>query len=437
MISALRMTGAAVALPWLALQAAPLSLHSYERVQISPHFWAEGASFGDFNKDGLQDVVAGPYWYAGPDFTAKNAYAPANQTFVRKGENGGPDKVIPGFEGALGVNNAYSNNFFAFSHDLNADGWDDIVIIGFPGAETSWYENPRGRAEHWQRHIVFTVTDNESPHFTDLTGDGKPELVCNSEGFLGYAAPDWSQPDRPWTWHKISPKGKWQRFTHGLGVGDVNGDGRKDLLEAGGWWEQPASLAGDPIWKKHPFRFGAGGAQMYAYDFDGDGDNDVLTSLAAHGYGLAWYEQIPAADGGITFNERIIMNREPHENRYGLKLTQMHAVNLADFDNDGVLDILTGKRFWAHGPKGDPEPGATPVLYWLRTVRLDDGGVDFVPHLIDDASGVGTEVDAQDIDGDGYPEVVVGNKRGAFVFRHRVRPASPEEWRDAQPKPLR
>ena len=92
---------------------------------------------------------------------------------------------------------------------------------------------------------------------------------------------------------------------------------------------------------------------MYAYDFDGDGDNDILTTLAAHGYGLAWYEQVKTDTDEITFNEHIIMNREPDENRYGLKITQMHAIDLADFDGDGIKDILTGKRFWAHGAHGD------------------------------------------------------------------------------------
>jgi hypothetical protein len=426
---------------WMAAVAASLSvsaadhlLHSFKKVHLTPHFWAEGAHFGDFNRDAQMDVVYGPNWWEGPDYTKRHEYAPATNTFQLK-KAGGGEEAIPGFEGALGINNAYSRNFFAFTHDFNGDGWTDILILGFPGEESSWYENPKGREGHWQRHIALAVTDNESPTFTDLDGDGKPEIVCSSGGYLGYASPGSNDPTKPWTFHPISPKGPWQRFTHGLGVGDVNGDGRMDILEKDGWWEQPASLVGSPVWTVHRFPFsGPGGAQMYAYDVDGDGDNDVITSLAAHGYGLAWYEHVREG-GQITFQPHLFMNKEPKENRYGLHFSQLHAVDLVDMDGDGLKDIVTGKRFWAHGPQGDAEPNAPGVLYWFKLVRRADKGVDFVPYQIDDDSGVGTQVLAADINGDRLPDVVVGNKKGAFVFLHQTRRVSGEEWARAQPKP--
>jgi hypothetical protein len=105
-------------------------------------------------------------------------------------------------------------------------------------------------------------------------------------------------------------------------------------------------------------------------------------------------------------------------------------------DNDGVPDIITGKRFWAHGSEGDVEPNAPAVLYWFRTVRNGPGNVDFVPYLIDNDSGVGTQVTVGKVDKDPYPDVVVGNKKGVFVFHHTAKPASKEEWEKAQPKPL-
>ncbi|GIT12954.1 MAG: hypothetical protein CM1200mP34_3600 [Verrucomicrobiales bacterium] len=119
---------------------------------------------------------------------------------------------------------------------------------------------------------------------------------------------------------------------------------------------------------------------MYAYDVDGDGDNDVITSLAAHGYGLCWYENQPK-DGGITFVAHTFMNAKPEENRYGVKFSQLHAIDLADINRDGLLDIVPGKRFWAHGPRGDAEPNAPAVLYWFELRRTKKRGVDWVPHL--------------------------------------------------------
>ncbi|HUR56810.1 MAG TPA: VCBS repeat-containing protein, partial [Opitutaceae bacterium] len=148
--------------------AAPLfagtGVASYRKSQLSDQFLSEGAAFGDFNKDGKMDVVSGPYWYAGPDFKQRHEIYPASVYDPLK----------------------YSENFFAFTRDFNGDGWADVLILGFPGVDASWFENPGEKGGAWRRHVVYLPVDNESPTFADVLGKGQPALVCMSGGRIGY-----------------------------------------------------------------------------------------------------------------------------------------------------------------------------------------------------------------------------------------------------------
>ena len=425
---------AALAFAAAFASAADHTIHTFEKHHLDKHYWSEGANFGDLNKDGKPDAICGPYWWEAPDFTKRHEIYPDTTTFKLK-QKDGKEETIPGYVGALGNRNAYStDNFFAFAHDFNKDGWNDVLTYGLPHTPAYLYLNPKGAEKHWERHTVFPNVDNESPTFADVTGDGKPEIVCNFEGNFGYAEPDWSAPTKPWKFKAISKGGKWMRYTHGLGLGDVNGDGRQDILFKSGWWEQPKRLGG--LWTMHPAMFSpGGGAQMYAYDVNGDGRNDVITSVAAHGYGLAWHEQLAEKDANDhpNFKMHIFMNKERDENKYGVKFSQLHAVELFDMDGDGLKDIVTGKTYWAHGPTKDPEPGAAPVIYWFKLVR-DHGKVDFLPYQIDNDSGVGRQIGVADFNGDGLDDLIVGNKKGTYVFAHKKKAVSKADWDKAQPK---
>lgn len=365
----------------------------FRKIVLSTKFLCEGATFGDFNRDGTNDVVAGPYWYEGPDFTSAHAIYP---------------EPVPPFDVR-----AYSNNFFAFVRDLSGDGWDDVLFVGFPGQSAYWFENPAETgAESWLRHEVLPAVGNESPTYADITGDGEPELMfiemlSSASGRYGYASPG-TDAREPWVFHPLSPIGPYSHFTHGMGVGDVNGDGRSDLIEATGVWAQPESLLGDPQWQKREHALGQpGGAQMVAHDVDGDGDADIVTTLAAHGYGLAWFENT-----GSAFVEHNIVPVTPPDT--GIVMHEPHALTLADVNDDGLLDIVTGERHWAHAP-ADGDFAAPGRLYWFQASRAG-GQVTFTPHLVDDQSGVGTQVVAGDVNEDGLTDIVLANKKGAFVF---------------------
>lgn len=385
------------------------TLHRFTKIQLSDTFYGEGAAIGDFNGDGVQDVASGPFWYAGPEFKERHEIYP-------------PKPFDP---------HQYSDNFLMFSHDFNGNGRTDLLIVGFPGAAAHWFENPGKESGHWKRHEAYSFVGNESPFFAPIIAeDEQPKFVFNTETHLGYAEIDPENPEKPWLFVPVSGKGEWHQFTHGLGAGDVNGDGRLDLLTHHGWWEQPESVKNAPEWKWHPVDFGPGGVQMFAYDVDGDGRNDVITVGNAHGWGLHWYRQ--EADG--SFSRQVIMGARYKDNLYGVRFSQPHALALVDIDGDGLRDLVSGKRFWAHGPDGDVEPNAPAVLYWFKLVQKADGTADFLPFRIDEDSGVGTQLTTGDISGNGFPDLVIGNKKGTFVFLNEPIEVSREEWERAQPQ---
>lgn len=396
--------------------AQEFKLHTFERKQLTNQYYSEGANAGDINGDGKPDIVSGPYWYEGPDFTKKHEIYPA------KPQN----------------REGYADNFFCWVYDFNGDGRNDVLVVGFPGTPAYVYENPGpgGYDKPWKRHEVLKSVSNESPQFVNVVGDKQPELVCTSNGQFGYASFEPGKGFEPWTFHSISVMPAPKPFGHGLGVGDVNGDGRPDILISTGWFEQPKEKPESTRWEFHPVSFSPayGGAEMYVYDVDGDGLNDVITSEAAHDFGLAWYRQVKV-DGRITFERKLIMGDKPADNPFGVVFSELHSLALVDMDGDGLKDIVTGKTYYSHH-KGSPMWDAGAVVYWFQLKRTKTG-VEWIPHKIDGAAGIGRQVSIADVNGDGLPDVVLGGMVGAHVLTHKVETVSKEKWEAAQPKRMK
>lgn len=375
---------------WPAHSAEPAQAKiRFQRTQLDAKFRSEGVAVGDFNHDGKLDIAAGSVYYAAPDWKM--------QVIAEKPEDYDPHN--------------YSHSFCNFADDLNSDGWTDLIVVDFPGQQTWWFENPQTAGGPWKKHEATAVTNNESPTYLDVDGDHRRELllgfspdaknVDGPERRMGIVRPT-ADVRQPWKIQAISTAGApgTMRFTHGLGVGDVNGDGRQDVVVKDGWWEAPESSTADGEWKFHAAPLGENCAQMYVFDFDGDGDSDVLSS-SAHDVGIWWHEQ--KTDGWQT---HLIDD----------SVSQTHALCLADINGDGLPDFVTGKRWWAHGPNGDARPNDPAVMTWFELTRQDGKPV-WLPHQFDHDSGVGTQFEVADVNGDGLLDVVTANKKGANYFQ--------------------
>jgi hypothetical protein len=302
-----------------------------------------------------------------------------------------------------------------FAYDFTGDGWPDILIAA---SRPMWlYVNPKGESRRWNKYLVVPKVTTEVVLLKDIDGDGKPELVYGGDGILAYAKPDPANPTAPWVIHPVSDKSVPVNI-HGLGVGDINGDGRMDVLQNTGWWEQPAK-GSTQTWTYHQENFGGGGAEMGVYDVNGDGLNDVVTSLQAHRFGISWFEQKRDAAGKISFVEHPIMGDFSDKNAGGVTFTEPHGMTFADIDGDGIPDMIVGKRHFSHLESyTDPDPYGPAVLYWYRTVRNPKapGGAEFVPELIHNRSGVGSHLAAVDLNHDGAVDIITSTDKGTFIF---------------------
>lgn len=355
---------------------------AFKKQVISSVFVAEGAATGDVNNDGRIDILAGHYWYEAPGWKQHLLHA---------------DTLNP-VQG-------YSTTFLNFCLDVNNDGWVDLIRFDVPGGACTWYENPRGANTLWTGHLILSSAGIETPLFVDVDGDGRKDIICNDavgKQVIWIKSPV-AKGDTTWQRYIISndPGRGTHRYTHGLGWGDVNGDGKKDVIIKSGWWQSPGNVK-QAGWTFHPAQLGEDCANMFVLDADGDGDADILSS-SAHDYGIWWHEQRRNSKGEPAWNTHTISKR----------FSQSHAMAMEDINGDGYPDLITGKRYFAHNGK-DPGAFEPAVLYWFeyrpgKTPR-------WIPHEIDNNSGIGNSFVVSDINHDGLMDIITSNKKGVFFF---------------------
>jgi hypothetical protein len=385
----------------------------FTRQHVMEFYYGWSGAAADFNHDGILDVACGKFYYLGPDYRDRRIF-----------------REDRGYNPAL----EYSPDMVNFAYDFTGDGWPDILSSEPPSMRAlAMYVNPKGESRRWDRYMVLPDITTELVLMKDIDGDGKPEIIYGSAKGYAWAKPDPQNPTAPWVVHHISSD---RSPSHALGLGDINGDGRMDFVGPAGWWEQPAAGATQETWTYHEEDFGIsagrlpGGGEIGVYDVNGDGLPDVVTSLVAHGFGLAWFEQ-KRVGGKISFVRHQFAGDYASKNAGGVTFSEPHATAFADFDGDGILDFVVGKSMWHHLENyNGPDPYGPAVLYVYRTVRNPKapGGAEFVPELVNNHSGVGSALQVIDLNKDGAPDIITASSRGLFIFWGK-----PGKWPAAAP----
>ena len=364
---------------------------NFERITVDPLFRSEGVGAADIDGDGDQDGVVGDLWFEAPSWTQHEIRTPRN-----------PER------------SGYTESFGVYTDDYNREGHVDVLVIPFHGKDATWYENPGSEtvraSSHWKERIAFRETGNEARLYVDLFETGTRVFLMGIENRIAWVPVPDDPTVEPWPHRTISTPNHAaaHKFAHGLGIGDVDGDGRNDVISSTGWWKQPENGPDFPFeWHYHEVTIVPDqAAEMYCLDADLDGRNDIFCT-SAHGRGVYWWRQT---------GERWDPSFETH--RLDESIYETHALNFVDVDGDGTRDLVTGRRFCTHGyrPERDSEPSE---LGWYKIVPRRGKPPQLIRHVIDDQSGVGTQFVTLDLDGNDRIDVLVSNRKGVYLFRQR------------------
>jgi hypothetical protein len=364
------------------------------RIQALVFDYNEACDVADFNRDGHLDISAGEFWFPGPKFDDKR-----------------PLRIVGSFAPEYRENNG------EHAFDVDGDGWMDVVSGSFQPTEVFWYRNPGKEGLEsgslWEKRSLIDTRFkcNEASLFHDLDGDGQPEFVVNS----------WQDDNPLMAWRFGKDAGGQpallpitigaaapQSNGHGQGFGDINGDGREDIIFKNGWYERPEQDAMTQAWKVHnDWEFPHACVPMLVSDVDADGRNDVLWA-DGHGYGIFWEQQKAPGPDGSTNWRHITIDRQ---------YSQLHTMTWADLDNDGNREVVTGRRLRAHCGKdpGDNEPPV--VLAYAR----DANSKAFKRHVLAEGAGCGLVIRIADLNKDGQTEIVSASKAGTFILWNECR----------------